>query len=381
LGKAYSFLCWENSWHDFSTIFHFSKALYENKVERPYTTEGQLETYEHWLHEPRAYVMPVSYFPTCFQLWGSLSFLSVQQAFLLWNLLGASIAFMVTREFQKTFSPLKGSLLSMVIFLSSAGYCAFFFGQTGLLFTGLLILLSKPPFSSQKQSIFTSWALLVLLSKPPGAVLGWSLLIVQKRWREFFLSLIAPALITAIFCHQHGGVQTLLDYIHWIRSCNVVSIGENFSKAITPLFQSNWIALATEKTSFTPATIYSLNQILLFGGFLLGIIFMGLKKINFTQAPLWLGWLYLLFSPYLVITEDLIAGWIAYQWIIRQPKRLPFAVAWLFLLLNTSQTHSLFFSDFFYHHPVSWGIKLIGFAAWLGTEICNSKPGANSKTI
>ncbi|MES2308497.1 MAG: hypothetical protein V4507_06510 [Verrucomicrobiota bacterium] len=374
LGKAHAFLCWENSWHDFSTIFHFSKALQENPVERPYTTAGQLETYEDWLHETRQEVMPVSYFPTCFQLWGWLSFLSAPSAFFLWNLLGAIIWLKATIELHRQFSPLRGTFLSIVIAFSSAGYFAFFFGQSALLFAGLLILMSSRRCrSSEGEILFTSFSILLLISKPPGAILAWSLLIVQKRWKEFFCSLLAPIVITFIFCYHHGGVQTLVDYIDWIRSCNVVSIGDSFSKAITPLFQSNWIAFAIEKTSLSLISIHRLNQIFLFGGLGVGGGLIYFKKIDLRQAPLGGAWLYLLFSPYLVITEDLIAGWIVYQWGKRHPHRLPWAMGWLLLLLNTSQAYAVVFPEFFYLHPVSWGIKLGGFFYWLWSEMRFSK--------
>lgn len=374
VGKAQDFLCWEQSWHDFTIIFNFSKSVQNNSIERPYTTSGQLSAYEAWLHYPKQEVMPVSYSPVCLFLLGGLSFLSVQSAFLIWNLLVAFTWFKVTQLFQKQLSSLQGTLLSFIICVSSIGYMSFYFGQTALLYCGLLILLSSWNFtSSSHRYLFTSFAMCLLLFKPPGAILAGAILLFQRRRVEFSISLILPSLITVLFCIQHHGVQTIIDYFTWIRACNIIEISPHFSGSILPIFQSNLISYLMNVSTLSKINILFVNQILIVLFILLGVFLLLTKKLETSAGPYWLGWVYLLFSPYLGITEDLIAGWILYNWIQRHPKIRGFGFIWLIILLNTSQAYSIIAPAYFYLHPITWPFKLVGFIGWVSTEIIDDK--------
>ncbi len=381
LGKSRDFLCWDRSWHDFTVHFHFAKTLHEHEIERPYTSEGQLEIYEHWLHQPPSSVMPSAYFPTFYSILGTFSSMPVPFVFFLWNSLSALIWLKATQHLQQSLSIAKGTAISIAILASSTGYYSIFFGQTGLIFTGLLILLSRPiPVSVIPQTLFTSAAILLLFSKPPGAILGLALLLIQKRFREFAWSLLAPLLLTLLFCIHHGGAQTVIDYTHWIQSYNVITIAPLFSDALTPLFQSNFLGFALEKLPITSSQILPVNQLLIGLMLLLGLFLLYRKRLELETIPAFLGWIYLLFSPHLVLSEDLIAGWIVVQWTHRNKIHWSYGIGWLILLLNTSQVYALVAPSFFYHHPISWLLKVFGFGFWLWTEISITQPSKIQNT-
>ena len=406
LGKTKGFLCWERSFHDFTVQYQFSKILKNSDIP-PYTPQGQIKVYELWLGKESPPGMASAYFPTFYLLMGILTALPVEFVFLLWNGTVAILWIKILLRIQNKQSPIKGAVITFVLLFSSTGITSFLFGQTALLFTALLILLNdndndkKSPETSSfpsQNSVFyslrnylfqlfrlygpSSLMMLLLISKPPAAVIGGSILLSQKKFKEFFYSLIPIIFLTVIFCSQREGIQTAIDYFYWIQSYNLLSMPAPFINGFTTIFQTSFLGFTISQSLIPPDQIQTVNSLCILFISLGGMIFILKKNSDPQIIPLGIAWIYLLFSPYLSLTEDLIVGWIIVRWTQKYPKIWGWGIVWLVLILNTSQAYSVIAPSFFYLHPITWPLKLIGFTVWVALELKTlNEPDARDKSV
>lgn len=366
-GKSYGFCSWERSWLDFTVHFQFAKAIQERATERPFTYEGQLQIYQHWIGEIPHEVMPSAYFPTYYFLMGMFSGVKTAHVYFLWNLFAVIIWFLATQKMQKNISPLTGTALSATVIISTTGYAAIFFGQTALLSTGLLILLVRPESVPSRGRFFlTALIIFLLFSKPPTGLLGCAILFFEKRYRELGVALGFVGLVTMVFCWKLGSLQSLIDYVSWIQNYNFLKMREPFQASLAPAFQTNFISWASQNELFDSALLLRFNQAGILIWVLFGVILYRARKFSFYEVPIYGAWIYLLWSPQLSMTEDLMLAWVLYVIASRMKRMEWIGLMGMIFLYNTSQTFAPFYSSFFYSHPTPWILKMILFALWIG---------------
>jgi hypothetical protein len=311
---------------DFAWQMIFFRGIRDHDLARPYTMADQ-ENYIRQVLPTAAGGMTHAYSPVAFLLALPLIATPGQGAFLIYTILcglGIIALFHFWLLPRASSAPQLGALSVCVFSL-----CLVFgilVGQSAILTTTLLGALWAV-LQTRRQATWGSDLLLAILFwalclKPSVTILPAMLLLGARAWRPLIMSaLLLLATWTAVCGHYGGWLTGLRDYDHFLNHYN--------NAEMSPfLRRGDETATGYEITRL----LFSLNRALLLGLSLGLVLLRWLNRISAPELFLGLGWVFLLFSPYLLPSEMWILCLLVVEGTFFRAQAWPTALGKLLLL-------------------------------------------------
>jgi hypothetical protein len=253
----------------------------------------------------------------------------------------------------------------LAAFCSYALYDIFVMGQTALLTTTLLaagftLLEKRRAHSRWAYDILLALLLVLLAAKPSVGILLAALLLAEKAWRPLALGLVTLGVTWLALAPYYGGyVSGLCDYV-WLLShyCQAYATAY-MAPALSPGVSTSFTSFLTVLFPEHGAAIFQADR-WLFQLLLLGLVVVRwLGRISLPMLFQAVTWTFLLFSPFLLASEDIIICLLIVTGLFfRSGPGAPFKVLFVLLLVNLSMG-----VDF--HLPLFFLVKLILALWWL----------------
>jgi hypothetical protein len=297
---------------DFACYMNYLRQIQHRSVEHPYRIENQERIFRNWC--PKTSMgFPHGYSPVALVLALPFLALKVEWAYFLWTLIDAGLFLALTWGYLfRRMKNLTQGFAIMALFCSYLPFDIFNMGQTALATTclsacGYLLLRdrAKRGLASAGRDILLALTLYALAAKPSIGMILFAMAVSQRAWRPVILAGAGLMLTWALLAPRYGGyIEGLKDYI-WL-------LNHYCDADLTPFLRGSLgPAVSTSFTPFVTAFNPEWNE----GAFLLGrfifeslivlLMFLGWsKRISLSTQFQGLLWAFLLFCPYLLVTED-----------------------------------------------------------------------------
>ena len=311
---------------DFAWQMIFFRGIREREMTRPYTMAQQ----EMYIRQALPFArggMTHAYSPVAFVLALPLIATPGQGAFLLYTVL-CGLGIIALFHFwllPRAISPPQLAALGLCVF-SLCFVFGFLVGQSAILTTTLLgalwaILQTRrgPTWRSDLLLAILFWALCL---KPSVTIIPVMLLLGARAWRPLALgTLLLLATWTAVCGHYGGWLTGLRDYSQFLNHYN--------NAEMSPfLRRGDETAAGYELTRI----LFSLNRALLLGLSVALLLLRWLGRISAPEQFLGMGWVFLLFSPYLLPSELWLLCLLVVEGPFFRASSWPLAIAKLLLL-------------------------------------------------
>ncbi len=286
-----------------------------------YDLNFQLRALSTHMEKPAVVTMPVAVTPVALLVWMPFAYIagfSLSLAYSLWVAVSVCILALAFWKIYACLSPLRSFqvlpvVLCGITFFSLISASAIIVGQTSIFTAGIfsliiyrIILLSR---GSASFSVDWPVTLLVVLAslKPPYMIIGFGILLIYGRWREFLCSAVIVLLLTAMLSIllTAGWMRSYFNVICMYGSGNFPDI---YAWSIVPrtmnIFRSAVSDLTGDQTAAVVSTILSGVTLLSIGMFSL---FRSWRNITGgSKLLVALISCCLLFAPYSGAYEDML---------------------------------------------------------------------------
>lgn len=343
---------WE--FQDFSSHWNFCRVAWAHQDLRPYTAEGQQQIVEEWTRDHPPSALAFGYSPVLLLVLRPLLFLSDRQAYTFYLLLNATLLFFFIRNvlLRSCCNSLEQILFYFIWIFSAAFLDTVHLGQTALLSTMLLAICWFMIYDPRQQTwkslragekVFLGAAFFLLLAKPNVAAVLACILIASQCWSSLALGTVLFALAGLItLSHWGDWPNGPRDYFHFLSHYNQEQIGSFLSWSLTPLNNTN---LASALTQFHLASAPLASRISTLAGFALGSVFLIQLYIRRITPEVFFEriiFVFLLFSPNLMHTEDLLLGLLLLNRSLARKGMEKFVILGLFFaVLNFNQLYGI----------------------------------------
>jgi hypothetical protein len=293
---------------DFPFIFNFAQKAWTHQTtvssgSSVYSVENHLKVTSDWAGQKVGRSLHFGYSPTMLWVLAPLIHFSSATAYFIFNMAGLLLTFWITRPNRCRLG------VGLLSFFSPLAQLCFVLGQNSILTgAGLLYLAEKNRPESYEQgwrnSLLSGSVLWALTAKPTIALLAIAALSGMRRWHTIFTAAILTVISTIVITPWLGP-HWIKDYIHILRSYNIIEAGQVFSWAISPENMANLRAIMRVDLSFTDnVAIYTSGIVWLI--MLATIAVLG-PKSRLSASSLWAISIlsYLLFCPHVGTTEAL----------------------------------------------------------------------------
>jgi hypothetical protein len=350
---------------DFSYNMLFLRGIHERLVDRPYSMQGQVEMVRKLLPEARS-GLHHAYSPVAFVLTLLLPYVSNFQAYVVYFVITVSAILMLTYFYllPHTNHPLQIAALAVTL-PSFCTLTALAVGQTAMLTTALLgsfwILLRR---RSQVQHglIGMDFALALIFwticFKPSVAVVPFVLMIGAKSLRALFLGLGLLLATWNMLASFYGGWWTgLLDYLFLLNHYNSGHIPpfDNFGKLafVESADEGRLSAFFRAMLAISCTTL---------------VVLRWYRLLTLSEMFQLLVWVFLLFSPYVLRSEDWILCLLIVEGFFFKTGNWAAAMGKVFLLAVVFNMRINVGLPEYYNYPA-----VLALFVWLVIEIVWSK--------
>lgn len=308
---------------DFTYNMNFFRQIWEHRVQHPYRLEDQKTMVENWVSPP-PFILSHAYSPVALVLSLPFVFLPSRLAYLLYCALSYLGLLALLRGY---LLPRAQNFVQVLVLVPCLlGYSlatSYSMGQTSLFTTGFFALIwvfwekraQSPRWEYDLVLGLLTWA---ICAKPSVALIALSFLLGCRLWHALFFCGGLLALTWICLADRYGGlISGLRDYSfllgHYCRSEMPLFLRSGFTVLSNTSIQAFLISLdpALDKTSFA----FDLGRRLNLAGYALLIAAMWFRWITSENFFRGLLWVFVLFCPYLLATED----WVLCLFLVGNP--------------------------------------------------------------
>jgi hypothetical protein len=288
---------------DFAYNMLFLRGIHEGFVARPYSMEGQVEMVRKLLPQAGS-GMHHAYSPVAFALTLPLRYIPNLDAYLIYFLITLSAILLLTYFHLLPNAPHLLQIAALLVTLPSiCTITALAVGQTALLTTPLLalfwiLLRQRDPDGRHDLRIDLALALIFwsICFKPSVALVPFLLLVAAQSWRALLIGFGLLLVTWTLLAPYYGGWSTgLRDYLFLM---------SHYNHGRIPPFDAAG-NLAYIESSDTAKT-YASNRAMLAGSCAILLLLRWTRLVNLSELFQLLLWVFVLFSPYLLPSEDWI---------------------------------------------------------------------------
>lgn len=295
---------------DFPFMFNFAQKAWGHQTTVSsglsiYSVENHLKVTSDWAGQKVGQSLHFGYSPTMLWILAPLTHFSPATAYFIFNIAGLFALFWITRPSRCRWG------VGLLSFFSPLARLCFVLGQNSILAgAGLLYLAENNRPDSQERGwrdpLLSGSVLWALTAKPTIALLAIAVLAGMRRWKTIFTAAIFTVISTIVITPWLGP-HWIKDYIHILRSYNLIDAGPVFSWSIYPEFMSNLRAIMNVDFGFFD-NVASYTSGIVWLIMLIIITVLGLKS-RLSASSLWSISIlsYLLFCPHVGPTEVLQA--------------------------------------------------------------------------
>ena len=282
---------------DFACQMIFFRGLREHAMTRPYTMVDQETFFRHALPMSQS-GMTHAYSPVAYALIRPLLSFSGPTPYLIYTILCA-LGFLLLLYFwllSRATAPPQLTALAVCIF-SLCLVFGFEVGQSAILTTALLgafwAVLARRNESSWNTDILPALLFWALCLKPSVAIVPAMMLLAARAWRPMLLGALLLLVTWTALCGHYGG--------WWIGLRDYATLLNHYNNAGMSAFLRR--GAQTAASFHRTEILFSLNRTLLLGLSAVLVLLRWLKRISASGHFLAMGWVFLIFSPYLLPSE------------------------------------------------------------------------------
>jgi hypothetical protein len=314
---------------DFSYNMLFLRGIHERLVDRPYSMQGQVEMVRKLLPEARS-GLHHAYSPVAFVLTLLLPYVSNFQAYVVYFIITGVGILLLTYFY---LLPNATHLLQIgALAVTLPSFCtttALAIGQTAMLTTVLLaafwVLLRRSSHATHGL-VGIDFALAVIFwaicFKPSIAVVPFFLMVGAQSWRALIFSLGLLLVTWDLLAGYYGGWWTgLQDYFFLVG---------HYNHGLIPPFDDSGNLAYIERTDI--ARTFAYNRAMLTSSCAILVLLRWSRLLTMSEMFQLLVWVFVLFSPYLLPSEDWILCLLIVEGLFFKSRQLLPAVIKLLLL-------------------------------------------------
>jgi hypothetical protein len=223
---------------DFACAFNYARSAAQHRGVSPYSIPEQRRFLTEWLGPHISSSAPFAYGPAAILAWAPLFPLPTAWAWLVWNLIGVTLATAAVRWTARDDRGLLG--FGGLALLSPTTFHCLVLGQTALFTSALLagvVVLARD--AKDKRAVYGIAACLVLVSmKPPLAMVAGAALLAAGCWRAL-LAGSAAILIVVLAAIVWWTTDAVADYGALVSRYNLVEAPALFRAGFHPEFMTN----------------------------------------------------------------------------------------------------------------------------------------------
>jgi hypothetical protein len=297
---------------DFPLMWQFCRQVWNRKIERPYSTQGQREIFRNWMPELKK-GMPVAYAPTVILWYGPFVLLGPEAAFVAFCILSAGLFAALAKYYllPRIQSVEQARYLLISLFSISALSC-FRIGQNPFVTTAIIAAAwwIIYDFNAQKRRAL-NWKhetalaglLLIMTAKPNLAVVLGGVYVAARLWRPLLGAAAAALILCALLSDRFGGwPQWAHDYLALVSDYHQTGLGEFLYYG--PELSTNLMSYLIQMCALEPEAASHISKIVWLGAMAVLILLHWRKKITPQQFFILNFANFLLFCPSLSGTDD-----------------------------------------------------------------------------
>jgi hypothetical protein len=343
---------------DFAYNLNYLRQIWRKTVDHPYRLPDQEQMVKAWY--PRiSFGLLHAYSPVALVMALPLLMMKVEWAYFFCTFLNAALLVLLTWFY--LLPRMKNSVQACAVLASFLGYVlfdVFLMGQTSIVTTSLLaagfVLLENRSKRAGRSLLFCDLVLgiilFILAAKPSVAMILIAMLIGEGIWRSLILAGAGLALTWMLLANHYGGYWTgLQDYLWLINHYCQADMTPFMRPGLTPAISTNFTSYLTVLFPAHSEGNFLVSRLLFQGLILVLVMTRWMKRISLSTQFQGLLWTFLLFCPYLLVTEDFAVCLLAVGGAFFRPGPGAFFKVLLVLLLvnmcmGTWTTLPLFFS-------------------------------------
>lgn len=301
---------------DFAIHLHYLHCIRDRQMEHPYRPGEQEQVVHEWF-PTAAEGFIHAYSPITLVLAWPLLLVTPAWAFFLWTIINAALLLALTWVYllPRMTDAVQGLALLMLL-CSYAVLDTLNMGQTAIFTTclcacGYVLVAGRsrqiPP--ALGTDLLLALVLYALGFKPSIALVIYTLALGQRAWRPVMIAAAGSALTWIFLAPLYGGyVDGLMDYNWLLGHYCIADVPAFFASSLSPLGGTNLTSAATLLDPAGNGAAFHASRILFEGLLAVVVVLAWSGRIRLSTAFQALIWTFLLFCPYLLLTEDLLLG-------------------------------------------------------------------------
>jgi len=364
---------------DFAYNLNFLRQIWHESVAHPYRLDDQEQMVKTWF--PRmATGLLHAYSPVALVMALPLLAMKPEWAYALFTFFHAVLLVLLTAFY--LLPRMKNTAQGCAVLASFCSYAlldVWSMGQTAIVTTCILaasaVLLQNRSWTGSlllRRDLILGGLFFVLAAKPSIALILAAMLVGERVWRPLGFAAIGLASTWVLLADHYGGFWSgLWDYAWLLNHYCQADVTPFMRPGLTPEISTNLTSFVTRLAPGWNEAVFHFSR-LLFEGLIFGLVILRWsKRITFSTQFQGLLWTFLLFCPYLLVTEDLAVCLLAVEGTFFRPGLgAPFKILLVFLMVN------LWIRGLVGGLPLFFPVKLALAAWWLADLIfLQRRPG------
>ncbi len=328
---------------DFAYNLNYLRQIAQRTVAHPYRLDAQEHMVRTW-YARTSMGLVHGYSPVALVMASPLLMLPVEWAYALFTFFHAVLFVLLTVFY--LLPRMKNSVQGRALLASFCSYALldiWAMGQTAIVTTSILAagaaLLRNRSWTGAlllRRDLILGGLFFVLAAKPSIALILAAMLIGERVWRPLGFAAIALASTWALLADHYGGFWIGLRDYAWLLNHYCQADATPFMRpGLSPEISTNLTSFVTKLAPGWNGAAFHSSRVL-FEGLIFGLVILRWsKRISFSTQFQGLLWTFLLFCPYLLVTEDLAVCLLAVEGPFFRPgPGAAFKVLLVFLMVN-----------------------------------------------